>query len=242
MPPALRTAMATAECARGALLALHAASGLAMEGSPREVTRLLRAAEGLVRSAISLLSTTEQKAVPKTEPPSGPPSTPARRRRQRRKAGKGTGLDEGKEDVVMVDGFEDVSANTKEALAVGLPSLGRGLAAVDDAGPRWLAIDAVGSSPTHPMSSSVASAASAIPQAAEVAKKGASSLAAAGSKGGGTLAIGARVRVLRGTHKGFFGVVKHFGEAAHGSVTFVTDAGKEVLASKTEVVVLAPKV
>ena len=54
------------EAARAAVLATHAAAGLATAGSvPREVARLLRSAEALSRSAVALLS------IPRTSSSSG---------------------------------------------------------------------------------------------------------------------------------------------------------------------------
>ena len=74
------------EAARGAILATHAASGLSV-GGPREATRLLRAAEGLLRTSVALLSSSAPATTPATSP-GGLTDAPARsgkRRRPRRK-------------------------------------------------------------------------------------------------------------------------------------------------------------
>ena len=96
------------ESARGATIAVHAAAGLAGSLQPpaREAMRLLRAAEGLCRGAVALLS-----AAPAVGSP-GTPSSPsmAARRRARRKAGAGAEQakdremkQSGKDDTVMKD-------------------------------------------------------------------------------------------------------------------------------------------
>ncbi|CAK0797485.1 unnamed protein product [Prorocentrum cordatum] len=75
------------EAARGALLAAHAAAGLAAEHS-RDGVRLLRAAEGLLRAAVAGLRS------PAAEPPApvpGAAAAPARRRRRRGRGGRGGG-------------------------------------------------------------------------------------------------------------------------------------------------------
>ncbi|CAK0893365.1 unnamed protein product [Prorocentrum cordatum] len=73
------------EAARGALLAAHAAAGLAAGHSPAGV-RLLRAAEGLLRAAVAGLRS------PAAEPPPPAPGAapaPLRRRRRRGRGGRG---------------------------------------------------------------------------------------------------------------------------------------------------------
>ena len=66
------------ECARGALLAVHAASGLAA-GHSKEVTRLFRAAEGLLRTGVALIEANKTAAAPNADGPT--PRAAARRRR-----------------------------------------------------------------------------------------------------------------------------------------------------------------
>ena len=84
--PAAQRSLALEAC-RGAVLAAHAAAGLAPAAS-REATRALRAAEGLLRAAAALLGP------PAPQPPAGPSAaetTAAPRRRRRARRGRGAG-------------------------------------------------------------------------------------------------------------------------------------------------------
>ena len=85
-PPALLIAMATAglslklvvEASRGAVIAVHAAGGLAR--GHVQAQRLLRAAEGLCRSAVAVLQTDvsmckKNKGVSQDKPSNGPPAS-----------------------------------------------------------------------------------------------------------------------------------------------------------------------
>ena len=72
------------EAARGALLALHASSGLSV-GASREATHLLRAAEGLARAAIAVLH--KEETAPATVISDGQPQASPRRRRRPRGRG-----------------------------------------------------------------------------------------------------------------------------------------------------------
>ena len=76
---------AVADAARGALLAVHAAAGLAAVSGARDATRLLRVAEGMTRAAVALLV-----APPSPTPASPEVATgdmPQRKRRPRGKRG-----------------------------------------------------------------------------------------------------------------------------------------------------------
>mmetsp|Transcript_52683 Transcript_52683/g.104651 ORF Transcript_52683/g.104651 Transcript_52683/m.104651 type:complete len:226 (-) Transcript_52683:122-799(-) len=57
------------EAARAALIALHAATGLSADMSARTATRALRAAEGLTRTAISVLTATSTTPASKPSAP-----------------------------------------------------------------------------------------------------------------------------------------------------------------------------
>ena len=105
------------EAARAAVLATHAAAGLATGAASREVVRLLRSAEALSRSAVALLSTPSTTRSSSGPPraadaggatggagggvPTGPPQRPRRRARRSKQKGKGEALD--KKDIVMED-------------------------------------------------------------------------------------------------------------------------------------------
>ena len=69
-----------ADAARGSLIAIHAAAGLSGVHS-REATRLLRAAEGLVRTAVAIMGA----PVSPVQPPAAAPQPAAPRRRRPRK-------------------------------------------------------------------------------------------------------------------------------------------------------------
>ena len=76
---------AALEAARAASLAVHAAAGLAAPCS-RQAVRLLRAAEGLVRSAVAVLSVLPPpQPAPAAAPVAGVVAAPLRRRRPRGK-------------------------------------------------------------------------------------------------------------------------------------------------------------
>jgi len=77
------------DAARGALLAAHAASGLAASASASEATRLVRAAEGLLRASVAVLGRT---AVPVAAPPAVPPTVSRPRRRRPRGKRRTVGL------------------------------------------------------------------------------------------------------------------------------------------------------
>ena len=85
MPRATDGRCCAVEASRGALLAAHAACGLAA-GHFREGVRLLRAAEGLLRAAVAALSAPEVAPAPA---PAGGSAAPRRRRRRRGRGGKG---------------------------------------------------------------------------------------------------------------------------------------------------------
>ena len=68
------------DAARGSLIAIHAAAGLSGAQS-REATRLLRAAEGLVRAAVAVMAA----PVSPVQPPAAAPQPAAPRRRRPRK-------------------------------------------------------------------------------------------------------------------------------------------------------------
>ena len=69
------------EAARGALLSTHAATGLSSGAPSAEATRLLRAAEGILRAAVAVLARPHVATV--AAPPVATPSPPPRRRRPR---------------------------------------------------------------------------------------------------------------------------------------------------------------
>ena len=77
---AQRTAM---EAARGALLAVHAAAGLSAGANLPEATRICRAAEGLLRTAVAALSV-PPRASASASPAVVPPAAAPRRRRRPR--------------------------------------------------------------------------------------------------------------------------------------------------------------
>lgn len=103
------------EAARGAVLAVHAAAGLAM-GPSTESSRLLRAAEGLVRAAIAALA-----SPPSVPPPAAPAagSPPSRRRRRPRGCRGGARADGGVlRPLRAVHGQEATTAGCPAAVAV----------------------------------------------------------------------------------------------------------------------------
>ena len=120
------------EAARAAVLALHAAAGLSMSAS-REGTRLLRAAEGLCRAAVAVLTAPGPEPPPLTPTVVAPAAAPQRRRRPRgrrgRAAGKGSGgfdeqameADKGEEDFkdVVMPGIAEVPLKPAAAFPVG---------------------------------------------------------------------------------------------------------------------------
>ena len=77
------------EVARGALLATHAASGLAAGLRAREVVRLFRSAEGLLRAGVALIEVEKKKVAAKLPtglaPPASTPSASKRRASRRRR-------------------------------------------------------------------------------------------------------------------------------------------------------------
>ena len=73
------------EAARGALMALHAAAGLATGASCQDAVRLLRAAEGLCRAAVATLAATPSPTT--SSSPAGAPAAPRPRRRRGRRGG-----------------------------------------------------------------------------------------------------------------------------------------------------------
>ncbi|CAK0857201.1 unnamed protein product [Prorocentrum cordatum] len=87
MPGSTKAARAAAplEASRGALMAVHAAAGLAAAGGMRDSARLLRAAEGLVRTAVAELV---GQPTPPAEVGAGPQAVPPRRRRPRGRGGR----------------------------------------------------------------------------------------------------------------------------------------------------------
>jgi len=74
------------EAARGALLSTHAATGLSSGAPSAEATRLLRAAEGILRAAVAVLARPHVATV--AAPPVATPSPPPRRRRPRGRRNK----------------------------------------------------------------------------------------------------------------------------------------------------------
>ena len=122
------------EAARAAVLATHAAAGLATGTSSREVIRLLRSAEALARSAVALLSTPPTTSSSsgtsscangaRVVPPAGagdgtPGANSARRRRRRSKKNKQT-----KNEKMDVD--EACGAQAMTTTRAGTSSLGAG--------------------------------------------------------------------------------------------------------------------
>ena len=127
------------EAARAAVLATHAAAGLATGAASREVARLLRSAEALSRSAVAILSTpstTRSSSGPPREAEvrgvpggagGGVPVGPAQRPRRRARRSK----QKGKDDTVV--GQDIYMADQGVAVAGGAPcgstsSTGRALA------------------------------------------------------------------------------------------------------------------
>jgi hypothetical protein len=117
-PLPLPTHMATAkampqrlasEAARGALLAAHAATGLSGGVSP-QATRLLRAAEGILRSAIAVLAVPPVLDVAQSVV--APLAPPRRRRPRRKRSGKGIGKDD-------VDGDAGMGVELQGSVGVG---------------------------------------------------------------------------------------------------------------------------
>ncbi|CAK0833617.1 unnamed protein product [Prorocentrum cordatum] len=102
-----RTANAL-EASRGAVLAVHAAAGLATAGGLRSAARLLRAAEGLLRTAVAELGT--PPASPAVDH-GGPPKVP----RRRRPRGRG-GLKEADEQYEKMDVVEEKSQEEEVAI------------------------------------------------------------------------------------------------------------------------------
>ena len=144
------------EVARGALMAVHAASGIAAEHSVT-ATRMLRAAEGLVRAAVGVLAVAE--ATPPADtcgPPTQPPAPLRRKRRRRRGTGKSGEPPSGgektndKQNEVEEQGVDGEELKAESASPSGDPPLG----------PRWMETDAgwgippVPSSPSSPAASS----------------------------------------------------------------------------------------
>eukprot|EP00959_Pyramimonas_sp_CCMP1952_P031844 668103-Pyramimonas_sp.AAC.1 len=101
-----RAARAMLEAARGAVLATHAAAGLA--GGQREAVRLIRAAEGLLRTAVAVLATPRAPAPPQPAA-DAPPAAPRRRRRPRgrgARAGDGSKTETVEEGLMVDDAAE----------------------------------------------------------------------------------------------------------------------------------------
>eukprot|EP00959_Pyramimonas_sp_CCMP1952_P359960 7537068-Pyramimonas_sp.AAC.1 len=81
MPGTLKgESLAALEASRGALLAVHAAAGLAAASGRRPAARLVRAAEGLLRTAIAQLGAPPANLEPAAD---AGPTTAQRRRRPR---------------------------------------------------------------------------------------------------------------------------------------------------------------
>jgi hypothetical protein len=97
------------EAARGALLAAHAATGLSGGVSP-QATRLLRAAEGILRSAIAVLAVPPVLDVAQSVV--APLAPPRRRRPRRKRSGKGIGKDD-------VDGDAGMGVELQGSVGVG---------------------------------------------------------------------------------------------------------------------------
>ncbi|CAK0793889.1 unnamed protein product [Prorocentrum cordatum] len=105
MPPtADARAAAPLEAARGAVLAVHAAAGLASSAELREVARIVRAAEGLFRTAVALLARPTPPA-PAAAPSAKPAAAPRRRRRPRGRGGSARMAVDG-EQAVVPDGVD----------------------------------------------------------------------------------------------------------------------------------------
>ena len=81
------------EAARAALIALHAAAGLAAGSQPRTALRALRAAEGLTRSAIAVLTAMKSTPEPKLQQPAAGDAAAKRQRKRRRKHKKAMAVD-----------------------------------------------------------------------------------------------------------------------------------------------------
>jgi len=109
-----RSAKATLEAARGALLATHAVAGLA--SGQREAVRLIRAAEGLLRTAVAVLATPTPPARV-AAPLADPAASSRRRRRPRGRGGSKGGAEKGKYDIVE-DGM-DVEKGSAGEVASG---------------------------------------------------------------------------------------------------------------------------
>ncbi|CAK0882707.1 unnamed protein product [Prorocentrum cordatum] len=130
MPGATNGSPAALEAVRGALLASHAASGLAAAHAPAGA-RLLRAADGLPRIAVAVLG------APKAVPPPAPGAAKAtgRPRWRRRSRGRGGacgthgGPVQGTGDATAVE-VVDMAAATDAAMAVAAPA--PSVLAVDD--------------------------------------------------------------------------------------------------------------
>ena len=140
------------KAARGSVLSAHATAGLAAGGKGerlKEGERILRAAEGLLRSAVAFLeaATTASKAPPPSVPVAQPAAGAGRRRRKaearRRRRARAREEKEKKEENTM-----DVeSSPTAQALAiVGAPAA-REASAPPALSSRWTTVDAVGASP-----------------------------------------------------------------------------------------------
>ena len=106
------------EAARGALLATHAATGLASAAAAPSAVRLCRAAEGLLRTALA------QLAVPRDLPTSGPDveatAKPRRRRRPRGRGRKSSPAAQdvsNSEDVQINENFDDADFDENGALS-----------------------------------------------------------------------------------------------------------------------------
>ncbi|CAK0821616.1 unnamed protein product [Prorocentrum cordatum] len=108
-----RAARAMLEAARGAVLATHAAAGLA--GGQREAVRLIRAAEGLLRTAVAVLATPRAPAPPQPAA-DAPPAAPRRRRRPRgrgARAGDGSKTETVEEGLMVDDAAEGAAASAE---------------------------------------------------------------------------------------------------------------------------------
>eukprot|EP00959_Pyramimonas_sp_CCMP1952_P254900 5323671-Pyramimonas_sp.AAC.1 len=120
MPPTTdaRSAKATLDAARGAVLATHAAAGLA--SGQREAVRLIRAAEGLLRTAVAVLATPSSPAL--VAAPLADPAASSRRRRRPRGRGGSKGGDENGKHYIVADGMDiDKGSAGEVATGAGAP-------------------------------------------------------------------------------------------------------------------------
>ena len=230
-----KTWKAALEAARGASLAVHSAAGLSLGLGGRDVHRLLRVAEGLVRSAIAVLA-----VGPRASPVEASAPAPPRRRRPRQRGtqqgvAKGDhGVDKGKAQLEKVEPVaarvpagsvgggggtsrsaarrrrRRPAAEAAAAAANGLP----GLSVVSGAQVLELGDSVVVGDLSELFGDVEMDGESETRALAVRSGDGAScsgAAAPAGSGGRAALAVGMRVRVSGGQFLGLEGTVSHFG-------------------------------